>query len=396
MLVPEASHSSPPERRRRIAVLGSTGSIGRQTLDVVQQHPDRFEIVALAAGSWSPVLGQQIATFRPTLVAIDDLANNPDGGPFKLLRGTDGLIEIATHDMVDIVVVATSGHAAILPTARGIEAGKIVALANKESLVCAGELITALCDRHGVKIHPVDSEHSAIWQSLGQSGRNEIDRLILTASGGPFRGLNTDELAQVTRAQALHHPTWAMGAKITIDSATMMNKGLELIEAHILFGVPYDRIEVVVHPESIVHSLVAFTDGSQIAQLSHPDMRLPIQYALTYPAHVGSACRPLSLTEIGSLHFEEPDILRFPALRLAREAGVAGTSFPTVLSAADEVAVAAFADERIRFVDIAVVVEQALTAHEGWPIADFDAVAEADHWATAFAKTAVDRLCRQI
>jgi 1-deoxy-D-xylulose-5-phosphate reductoisomerase len=396
MLVPEASQSSPPERRQRIAVLGSTGSIGRQTLDVVQQHPDRFEIAALAAGRWSPTLGQQVATFRPALVAIDDLADNPDRGPFKLLRGAAGLIEIATHDMVDIVVVATSGHAAILPTARAIEAGKIVALANKESLVCAGELIAALCDQHGVRIHPIDSEHSAIWQSLGQSGRVEIDRLILTASGGPFRGLNTDELAQVTRTQALNHPTWAMGAKITIDSATMMNKGLELIEAHILFGVPYDRIEVVVHPESIVHSLVAFTDGSQIAQLSHPDMRLPIQYALTYPAHVESACRPLSLTEIGSLHFEEPDILRFPALRLAREAGVAGTSFPTVLSAADEVAVAAFADERIRFVDIAVVVEQALTAHEGWSIADFDAVAEADHWATAFAKTAVDQLRRQI
>lgn len=395
MLVPIAPPSPEPDRRRRVAVLGSTGSIGRQALDVIDQHPDRFEIVALAASTASETLRRQVERYRPSFVVIEMPATRATFQGAVTLVGTDGLVDVATHPEVDIVVVATSGHAAILPTARAIEAHKTVALANKESIVCAGELIALLCRAHGVAIHPVDSEHSAIWQSLGRSGWREIDRLILTASGGPFREWTDEQLREVTIEAALKHPTWAMGGKITIDSATLMNKGLELIEAHILFGIPYERIEVVVHPESIVHSLVAFVDGSQIAQLSHPDMRLPIQYALTYPRHEPSTCRPLSLAEIGSLRFMAPDIDRFPALRLAREAGLAGKTFPTVLSTADEVAVKAFMDGRIGFLDIARIVETVLASHRGWHVTSFDDVAEAERTARRAAADIIARLARR-
>jgi 1-deoxy-D-xylulose-5-phosphate reductoisomerase len=298
-----------------------------------------------------------------------------------VLCGQDGLLAAATDPAVDIVVVATSGHSAIVPTAAAIRAGKTIALANKETIVCAGELILPLAQQHGVEIRPVDSEHSAIWQSLGAANRADIARLILTASGGPFRQTPPAELARVTVAEALSHPTWSMGGKVTIDSATLMNKGLEVIEARWLFSIDYDKIEVLIHPESIIHSLVEFQDGSQVAQLSLPDMRLPIQYALTYPRHEPGPCRRLSLAEIGALHFESPDLDRFPALKLARDAGTAGITYPTVLSAADDVAVDAFVQGRISFPAIIELVSRTLDRHRPEGPLTWESIAVADHWA---------------
>jgi 1-deoxy-D-xylulose-5-phosphate reductoisomerase len=377
-----------------VAILGSTGSIGRQTIDVIEQHPDRLTIVALAAGAKLDLLATQIERHQPDLVAVDadpkickERLQHP-----RILYGQEGLIAAATHPDADIVVVATSGHAAIIPTARAIEARKTIALANKETIVCAGALISELARKHVARIRPVDSEHSAIWQSLGRSKCDDVRRLILTASGGPFRNTLSDQLAHVTAAEALSHPTWSMGGKITIDSATLMNKGLELIEAHWLFGVPFDNVEVLVHPESIVHSLVEFVDGSQIAQLGLPDMRLPIQYALTYPKRLASNCRQLSLTEIGKLHFEKPDLERFPCLNIARQAGLAGQTYPTVLSAADEVAVEAFAQGRLTFPGIAKVVDKTLEAHKLDGELSWASIADADRWAKEFAKDSIEAL----
>lgn len=368
-----------------VAVLGSTGSVGRQTLDVIAYHPARFRVVALAAGSNTRLLREQIEQFRPELVACETPAACSEVDHPDVLSGQAGLVAAATHPEAGIVVVATTGHAAIIPTYKAIAAGKTIALANKETLVCAGALIMPFAAERGVEIRPVDSEHSAIWQALGASRTSEVSRLILTASGGPFRTTPIAELANVSASQALSHPTWAMGGKITIDSATLMNKGLEVIEARWLFGIPYDRIEVLVHPESIVHSLVEFVDGGQMAQLGLPDMRLPIQYALTYPEHVASPCRRLSLAEVGSLHFAPPDEVRFPALRLARQAGEAGSTYPTALSAADEVAVQAFLAGRLRFPQIVEVVERTLTKHKPTEPLTFDAIAAADTWARSEA-----------
>jgi 1-deoxy-D-xylulose-5-phosphate reductoisomerase len=391
MVVPVVESRDEAEGPLGIALLGSTGSIGRQTLEVVERHPERLRIVSLAAGGNVELLATQIARHRPELIALDHGATAPGWYDGAIGFGVDGLIAAVTLPSVDVVVVATSGHAAILPTARAIEAGKTIALANKESIVCAGELITALAIEHKVEIRPVDSEHSAIWQSLGRSNGRDIERLTLTASGGPFRETPASELAAVTVDQALNHPTWVMGGKITIDSATLMNKGLELIEAHWLFDIGYERIEIVVHPESIVHSLVEFVDGSQVAQLSHPDMRLPIQYALSYPQHAPSEFRRLSLPEIGSLRFYEPDLVRFPCLRLARESGVAGKTFPTVLSVADEFAVDAFSAGKLRFTEIATVVEQTLASHEAWDVTDFDAIEAAARWARAKTRELIEQ-----
>ncbi len=375
-----------------LAVLGATGSIGTQTLEVVNHHPDRFHIVALAAGQNMPLLAEQIRQYQPDLVAVDNDAKYLDLEHPRVLLGSEGLLAVATHPSADIVVVATSGHAAILPTLRAIQAGKTVALANKETIVCAGELILPAADMAGIAIRPVDSEHSAIWQSLGRSTVAEVSRLILTASGGPFRETALDDLSKVTIAQALAHPTWAMGGKITIDSATLMNKGLEVIEAHWLFGVPYDNIDVVIHPESIVHSLVEFVDGSQIAQLSLPDMRLPIQYALTYPEHTPGPCRRLSLAEVGVLRFSKPDPARFPALALAREAGLAGSTYPTVLSSADEAAVEAFLAGRLPFSSIVPVVSQVLHRHRPEGPLSLESVLSADCWARQQARTEITSL----
>lgn len=369
-----------------VAILGSTGSIGRQALDVISHLPDRFTVVALAAGHDSELLRGQARQFRPKLIAtsqpstealaIDRVAYAP---------GTEGLIEAATHPDASIVVVATSGHAAIRPTIAAIEAGKTIALANKETIVCAGELVVQRATSLGVHIRPVDSEHSALWQALIGARRADIATLHLTASGGPFREFSARDLAAVTAEDALNHPTWNMGDKVTIDSATLMNKGLEVLEAHWLFGIPLDQINVVVHPESIVHSLVEFADRSQLAQLSLPDMRLPIQFALTYPHHLASPCRPLSLPDLGTLTFAAPDDTRFPALGLARSSGKQGGTYPTVLSAADEVAVSAFLEGQITFPEIMGVVDAVVSRHQDSGALSIDAILEADRWARAIA-----------
>jgi 1-deoxy-D-xylulose-5-phosphate reductoisomerase len=376
------------DSRVGVAVLGSTGSIGCQTLKVIDEHSNRFRVVALAARLMSERLLGQVARYRPEVTAVFEWtpAVGNETGPVVL--GGDGLIAAATHPSADIVVVASSGHAAIVPTIRALEQGKTIALANKETLVCAGEIIASLAAESSTFIRPVDSEHSAIWQALHGSPIEQVDRIILTASGGPFRTAPSIELDQVTAAEALAHPTWSMGDKITVDSATLMNKGLEVIEAHWLFGLQYEQIEVLVHPESVVHSLVEFVDGGQMAQLGLPDMRLPIQHALTYPDRMKLSIRRLDLAELGVLHFERPDTERFPALRLAREAGIAGRTYPTVLSAADDEAVRAFLAGRLRFVDIPTVVEIVLEKHEPTGVT-LDSIWETDRWARIAAREAI-------
>lgn len=375
-----------------IALLGSTGSIGQQTLDVIRSLDDRFRIVSLAAGHRTEELSAQIQEFRPSVVVCSG-SLEIDGQ--RVLPSPDGLIDAVTHPDVDIVVCATSGHDAIPATFAALEAGKTIALANKETIVCAGELIMPLARRLGQTIRPVDSEHSAIWQSLQSGSDEDVRRIILTASGGPFRTTPRSELEMVTVEQALKHPNWSMGGKITIDSATLMNKGLELIEARWLFDIPYDQIDIVVHPEQIIHSMVEFNDRSTIAQLSFPDMRLPIQYALTWPEHAESSFRPLDFTTLSTMSFELPDTDRFPALRLARKAGEAGTTYPTVLSAADEVAVDAFREGQIGFIDIPWVIESVLAAHDGIPVTGLDVILEADQWARRHASDVMTRWSRR-
>lgn len=364
----------------RIALLGSTGSVGRQTLQVIERFPEQFEVVCLAAGHNIDLLNEQIRRHRPKLVvAKGDL---PRELGVDVLRSTPAaLTDAATHPDVDLVVFATSGHDAIGSTMAAIKAGKQIALANKEAIVCAGELLIPLAKSHGVTIRPIDSEHSAIWQSMASGSRDDVRRIILTASGGPFRTTPASDLSQVSVKQALDHPSWSMGSKITIDSATLVNKGLEVIEAHHLFDLPFDQIDVIVHPESIIHSLVEFMDGSTIAQLSPPDMRLPIQYALTWPEHRAGLCAPLDLAAVATLTFEQPDDVRFPALRLAREAGLAGKTYPTVYSAVDDVAVEAFATGRIRFTGIPRLIETVMSRHHAEAVTDLDVVQEADAWA---------------
>lgn len=368
---------------KRIALLGSTGSIGRQTLDVIARLSDRYEIVALAAGSNGELLRQQIRAFRPRFVSSQCELDLSGLDGVTVGHGVEGLIDAATMPEADMVVVATSGHAAILPTLRAIEHGKTILLANKEVIVCAGEIILPAARRRNVEIRPVDSEHSAIWQCLRRRGIDaSVERITLTASGGPFLDVPLLELESVTVNQALEHPTWKMGGKITIDSATMMNKGLEVIEAHWLFNAPYDQIDVVIHPQSIVHSLVSFRDGSILAQLGVHDMRLPIQHALTHPERVSTPQHRLDIAGLGTLEFRSPDLERFPALRIARQAGVAGSTYPTVLSGTDEVAVEAFMDGQIRFPRIAAVVEEVLNRHvpAAAPV-ELESITEADEWA---------------
>lgn len=375
-----------------IALLGSTGSIGQQTLDVVRDLGDRFRIVSLAAGHRTDELAAQVQEFKPSVVVSGGQLET-DGKP--ALRTPGGLIEAVTHPDVDIVVAATSGHEAIPAIFAALEAGKTIALANKETIVCAGELIMPLAKRLGQTIRPVDSEHSAIWQSLQAGREQDLRRIILTASGGPFRKTPKSELALVTVEQAMKHPNWNMGGKVTIDSATLMNKGLELIEAKWLFDTPYDQIDIVIHPESIIHSMVEFNDRSTIAQLSPPDMRLPIQYALTWPEHTTSAFAPLDFATLTTMSFELPDTDRFPALRLAREAGEAGKTYPTVLSATDEIAVEAYRDGRIGFTDIPAVIESVLEAHNGMNVTDLEVIFEADRWARRRASDVVSNSMRR-
>jgi 1-deoxy-D-xylulose-5-phosphate reductoisomerase len=374
--------------RLGVAVLGSTGSIGRQTLSVIDEHLDRFRVVALASRVASEQFLSQIARYNPEIASVFEYTPALRKSSGAVVLGGDGLIAASTHPSVDIVVVASSGHVAVIPTIRALEQGKTLALANKETLVCAGEIIAPLVAASGNPIRPIDSEHSAIWQALDGSPIEQVSRIILTASGGPFRTAPATKLAQVTAVEALAHPTWSMGDKITVDSATLMNKGLEIIEAHWLFGLPYPQIEVLVHRESVVHSLVEFIDGGQLAQLGLPDMRVPIQYALTYPERMELSTHRLDLAEVGALHFERPDSERFPALRLAREAGIAGRTYPTVLSAADDEAVKAFLAGELRFIDIAATVEIVLDRHQPADVT-LDSISEADQWARTAAREAM-------
>ncbi len=369
---------------KHVAILGSTGSIGVSTLEVAAKHPDRLRVVALAAGDNIELMADQVRRFRPTTVSVRTAegaarlrallgAEAPTVG-----HGEDGACAVAQHPAAEIVVSAIVGSAGLLPTWRAIEAGKNIALANKETLVMAGALVLREVEKRGVQLLPVDSEHAAVMQSLEGHRREDVRRIVLTASGGPFRTWDRDRIAQVTKDQALNHPTWNMGPKITIDSATLMNKGLEVIEAHWLFGVPPERIGVVIHTESIVHSMVEFQDGQVVAQLGVPDMKAPIAYALTYPERLPDVVSRLDLARIGRLNFHEVDRVKFPCLDLAYRALAASELSPAILNAANEVAVRAFLDGRIGFYDISQIIADVLMMVPGGPARDLSAVLEAD------------------
>jgi len=379
---------------KAITVLGATGSVGRRTLELLAEFPDEFRVAGLAArGSNLLVLKEQIRAHRPLAVAlldpraVDDLARELPFPRPELLAGSEGLVALASSVTADIVLSALVGGAGLLPTLAAIRAGRTVALANKETLVMAGALMTAAAREHGATLLPVDSEHSAIFQCLAGAKPREVRRLLLTASGGPFRGWPAEALETVSVAQALRHPTWRMGAKITIDSATLMNKGLEVIEAHWLFGMPLDLVDVVIHPQSIVHSLVEFIDGSVLAQLGMPDMGIPILYALSFPDRLPCPAPALDLLQVGTLTFQAPDVLAFPCLGLARRAGLAGGAAPVVLNAANEVAVAGFLDGRCGFMDIPRLIAEALEVHASSRVDDLEACLAVDadtrRWAEA-------------
>jgi 1-deoxy-D-xylulose-5-phosphate reductoisomerase len=350
---------------QQLAILGSTGSIGTQTLDVVRRNPERYRAAVLTTNGNIELLGRQIAEFEPEAVVVCDgpsalLARRLHGDRVEVLEGDASLIEAVARPGIDTVVSALVGFAGLAPTIAAIRAGRKIALANKETLVVAGELINRLLKEHGSTLVPVDSEHSAIFQCLVGEAPEAIEQIILTASGGPFRDLPAEEFGSITRARALKHPNWSMGPKITIDSATLMNKGLEVIEARWLFDVGLEKVGVVIHPQSIIHSMVQFIDGSVKAQLGLPDMRLPIQYALAYPERIANDFERLSLPKVGGLTFHEPDPSRFPCLRLAYEALERMGTAPATLNAANEVAVAAFLEERIGFIEIPRLIEKAL------------------------------------
>ena len=351
--------------RRKIAILGATGSIGKSTLDLVERSPDRFEVVAVSAATNAAALAEIARRTGAKLAAIADRSRLPQlqemlsGSPCRAEGGEAALDEVSAGE-ADLVIAAIVGCAGLRPVMAAVESGKIVALANKEALVTAGALMTDAAARHGASLLPVDSEHNAIFQCLAGSHREDISRIILTASGGPFRTASSEMIAEATPSQAVAHPNWSMGAKISVDSATLMNKGLELIEAHYLFGLPSERIDIVIHPQSVVHSLVEFIDGSMLAQLGSPDMRIPIAYALAWPERIGTPAQKLDLPSVGRLDFEEADLTRFPALRIARHALEQGGAAPIVLNAANEVAVASFLAGDIRFPDIAQIVQETL------------------------------------
>ncbi|MCC6729272.1 MAG: 1-deoxy-D-xylulose-5-phosphate reductoisomerase [Chthonomonadales bacterium] len=380
---------------RSIVVLGSTGSIGRQTLDVAARLKDRLRVIGLAAHNNVDVLARQANEHAVSTVCIGDApgARERLTGMLavrgaRVLAGVEGMCELAAMEGADLVVMAVAGAIGIRPTHAALDAGKDVALASKEVLVAAGEHTMRLAARRGARILPIDSEHSAVFQCLQGAPDNSIEEVLLTASGGPFRMWSAERMAEATPADALKHPTWAMGGLVTVNSATLMNKGLEVIEAHWLFGVSIEAVSVVVHPQSVIHSLVRFRDGSVLAQLGPPDMRLPIQYALLYPERVGTGLPTLDLAACAALTFEEPDAGRFPALRLARAAAEAGGTMPAVMNAANEAAVGAFLAGRIRFPDIMGAVARAMDAHDTLA-PTYDNVLASDRWARAEA----GRLC---
>ena len=378
--------------RKRIAVLGSTGSIGRQALDVIKQFPDRFEVVALAAGTQTALLAEQVYNLRPKYVYAASRDVVIESAVESASAFWVPMAEIVLADDVDLVLVGTGGGAGLVPTIEALKVGKPVAIANKEALVMAGHLIREALNEGGGALYPVDSEHSAIWQCLWGEEEHSIRRIILTASGGAFRELEDHQLAAVTPEQALKHPTWNMGDKITVDCATLMNKGMETIEATWLFDVPMEKVEVIFHRESIVHSLVEFSDGSIKAQLGVPDMRLPIQCALSYPDRMPLPPAPsLDLADIGTLNFGRPDIKRFPCLSLAMSAGEEGGTYPAAMAAADEIAVNRFLSGEVRFIDIAGIIESVLLEHSKTAVTkepSLDEVLEVDAWARIVATTA--------
>ncbi len=370
--------------KKRVAILGSTGSIGTQALDILSLYPERYEIKALGAYQNIDLMAKQVEKYSPDLVVLideekaDELRSRVDS-KIKVDSGTEALIELAASDNIDIVLIAIVGIAGLKPTIAALNAGKTVALANKEVLVAGGEIVTKLADKTGAKIIPVDSEHSAIFQCL-QGCRNidEVNKIYLTASGGPFRGYKRDDLKRVTPEDALKHPNWNMGKKVTIDSATLMNKGLEVIEAKWLFNLSVDQIDVVIHPQSIIHSMVEFVDGAILAQMGTPDMRIPILYAFTYPERYASNVKRLNLLEMGSLTFEEPDVENFPCLSLAYKAIRIGGTMPAVLNAANEIAVDMFLKEQISFLEIPLVIEKAMKSHQVIENPDIDDILRAD------------------
>jgi 1-deoxy-D-xylulose-5-phosphate reductoisomerase len=388
--------------KRGIAILGSTGSIGCNTLRVIDAFAGDFQPVALAAGRNVQTLAEQVERYKPELVSVEnaegveelraELRRRNVAAPPRILTGEAGLVEVATHTGASCVVSATVGAVGFVPTLRALESGKRVALANKETLVIAGELMTRAAEKSGAELLPVDSEHNALHQCLRGERREEVRRLVLTASGGPFRTKTLRDMENATVAEAMRHPTWNMGAKITIDCATLMNKGLEVIEARWLFGFEADRIDVLVHPESVVHSMIELVDGSVIAQMGVTDMRHAIQYALTFPERRACQLPPLDLAQMSALHFDAPDTERFPCLALAYRALRAGGTMPAALNAANEVAVGAFLEERIRLTDIPRIIESVLDAHETRPVRDLDTVLETDAAARSSATEEIARL----
>jgi 1-deoxy-D-xylulose-5-phosphate reductoisomerase len=382
---------------KRLAILGSTGSIGQSTLAVVAEHPDEFAVAGLAAGQNVKVLADQIRQFGPAMVSVQNetVAAQlrevlpPENAPV-ILWGRSGAREVAVASGADLVVSAMVGAVGLEPTLAAIQAGLPVALANKETLVAAGSLVMAVAKDRGVSIIPVDSEHSAIFQALQGQRREDVRRLWLTASGGPFRAWDLERLSLATAAQALKHPNWSMGPKITIDSATMMNKALEVIEASVLFGLPVDKVGVYIHPQSIIHSLVEFVDGSMIAQLGVPDMRLPIAYALTYPRRLPLNSPSLDLCQVGQLTFETPDTERFPGLALGYAAARTGGTMPAVLNAANEIAVAAFLQGHLKFMDIPKTVAATMDHHQHQPLESLEQVLAVNRWARDFAHNLIN------
>ncbi|MEM9538076.1 MAG: 1-deoxy-D-xylulose-5-phosphate reductoisomerase [Cyanobacteria bacterium P01_E01_bin.42] len=387
---------------KAIAILGSTGSIGTQTLDIAQQYPDRFRVVGLAAGRNVELLAEQVRQFKPEIIAIRDETKFPelkealsslDYSPI-LLAGEEGVVEVARYGDSESVVTGIVGCAGLLPTLAAIEAGKDIALANKETLIAGGPVVLPLVQKHGVKLLPADSEHSAIFQCLQGVPEGGLRKIILTASGGAFRDLPAEQLAQVKVADALKHPNWTMGRKITIDSATLMNKGLEVIEAHYLFGVDYDKIEIVIHPQSIIHSLIEVQDTSVLAQLGWADMRLPLLYALSYPERIPTNWEPLDLVKLGSLTFRAPDRQKYPCMDLAYAAGRAGGAMPAVLNAANEQVVALFLEEKIGFLDIPKLIEKVCDRFQSQntQTPSLDDIIAADRWARQEALSELEKL----
>ncbi len=388
---------------KKIAILGSTGSIGVNALKVIQANPEEYKVIGLAAGRNIELLLKQIEDFNPIAVCVleETLAMrlkaqiSGSRGP-EVFFGAQGLTHLVTLDEVQTIVSAMTGAAGLLPTYEAIRAGKHVALANKEVMVMAGPLVMAKAEKQGVSILPIDSEHSAILQSLQGHAREDLRRVILTGSGGPFGDFSLEEMKNVTPAQALRHPNWSMGQKISIDSATMMNKGLEAIEAKWLFNLDMDQISILIHPQSIVHSMVEYKDGSIIAQLGVPDMIIPISYALSYPRHRGRGLSPLELDRIGKLTFQKPDMKRFRCLGLALRAAEIGGSMPAVLNGANEIAVESFLEGKIGFLDIPDLIEKTMEIHQSFPINNIETVMEADRWARNTARRILPSLTRRV